>query len=137
MRPKLAAFGALVVGTLLALALTASSAPAGDAPNQGDPDKVLKVDNPNVWCEDAEPGKKVEGGLGRKIRVWAKDPIDFVTVKSGKNAEVVFAEFDEFWGKIKLSKDVSNYVVWTCPKEPPTTTTSTTTTTTSTTTTDY
>ena len=38
-------------------------------------------------------------------------------MKSGKNAEVVFAEFDTFKGKIKLSKDVSNYVVWTCPKD--------------------
>jgi hypothetical protein len=38
-------------------------------------------------------------------------------VKSGKNAEVVFAEFDTFEGTIKLSKDVSNKVVWTCPKD--------------------
>jgi hypothetical protein len=114
MRSKLAA---LALGALLALALTAGPAVAGDAPNQGDPDKVLTVDNPNVSCEYPEPGKKVEGDFGRKIHVWAKDPIDFVTVKSGRDAEVVFAEFDEFKGKIKLSKDVSNYVVWTCPKK--------------------
>jgi hypothetical protein len=80
------------------------------------------------------PAEKVEGDFGRKIHVSASDPIDFVTVKSGKNATLVFAEFDEFSGKIKLSKDVSNYVVWTCP-EPTTTTTSTTTTSTTTTTT--
>ncbi len=66
MRPKLAAIAALVLGTLLALALASSSAPAGDAPNQGDADKVLTVDNPNVTCEDAEPGKKVEGELRAK-----------------------------------------------------------------------
>ena len=130
MRTKLAAIAALVLGTLLALALTSSSAPAGDAPNQGDADKVLTVDNPNVTCEDAEPGKKVEGGFGQKIHVSAEDPIDFVTVKSGKGATVVFAYFDTVSGKIKLSKDVSNYVVWTCPEEPPTTTTSTATSTT-------
>jgi hypothetical protein len=114
MRSRLAA---LVLGVALALALIAGPAIAGDAPNQGDPDKVLTVDNPNVECENPEPGKKVEGDFGRKIHVSADDPIDFVKVKSGRDAEVVFAEFDETEGKIKLSKDVSNYVVWTCPKK--------------------
>jgi hypothetical protein len=115
MSRKLAAIGA---GAVLALALAAGQAAAtGDAPNQGDPDKVLTVDNPNVSCENPKPGDKVEGDFGRKIHVSSNRPIDFVTVKSGKNAEVVFAEFDTFKGKIKLSKDVSNYVVWTCPKK--------------------
>ncbi len=131
MRPKLAALGALVLGTLLALALTASSAPAGDVPNQGNPDKVFTVDNPNVSCENPVPGKKVEGDFGPKIHVSANSPIDFVTIKSGKDAYEVWSEFDTFSGKIKISKDVSNYVVWTCPG---TTTTSTSTATTTSTT---
>jgi hypothetical protein len=44
-----------------------------------------------------------------------------VTVKSGKGAVVVSGQFDTSSGQITLSKDVSNYVVWTCP---PATTTS-------------
>jgi hypothetical protein len=114
MRPRLVT---ACLGLLLALAVIAGPATATRAPNQGDPDKVLKVNNPNVWCEDPKPGHKVEGDFGRKIFVRSDHPIDFVTVKSGKNAEVVFAKFDKFWGKIKLSKDVSNYVVWTCKKD--------------------
>jgi hypothetical protein len=110
-------FVAVVLGGLVTLAVSVAPATAGDGPNQGDPDKVLKVDNPNVWCKDPVPGKKIEGDLGQTIVVYASDPIDFVTVKSGKGAYVVFAKFDKFWGKIKLSKDVSNYVVWTCPKK--------------------
>ena len=106
----------VILGVLVTLAVVAAPAAAGGAPNQGDPDKVLKVDNPNVWCDYPVPGKKVEGDFGRTISVYSSNPIDFVTVKSGQGAYVVFATFDKFWGKIKLSKDVSNYVVWTCPK---------------------
>ena len=114
MSRKLAAIGAVAV---LALALAAGQAVATDAPNQGDPDKVLTVDNPNVSCENPKPGNKVEGDFGRKIHISTSRPIDFVTLKSGKNAEVVFAEFDTFEGTIKLSKDISNKVIWTCPKD--------------------
>jgi hypothetical protein len=52
--------------------------------------------------------------LGRTISVRASQAIDSVTVKSGKNASVVEASFDEYSGTITLSKDVSNYVVWVC-----------------------
>jgi hypothetical protein len=90
--------------------------------DQPDPAKVLTVDNPNVSCESPVAGPKVEGGLGRTIVVSAQDPIDFVTVKSGGGAVVVSAQFDTNQGQITLSKDVSGYVVWTCPA--PTTTTS-------------
>lgn len=96
--------------------------------NQGDPDKVLTVDNPNVSCASPVAGPKVEGNLGTTITFSAGAPIDFVTVKSGKGAVVVSATFDTTSGTITLSKDVSNYVVWTCP---PATTTSGATTTTS------
>lgn len=104
-------------GIPFAMALGAAPAAAAEAPNQGDPSKVLTVDNPNVKCAEPVPGAKVEGGLGRTIKVSASDPIDFVTVKSGSGAEVVSASFGTTWGKITLSKDVSNYVVWTCPKK--------------------
>ena len=66
-------------------------------------------------------GPKVEGNLGTTISFSAAAPIDFVTVKSGQGAVVVSAQFDTTSGQITLSKDVSNYVVWTCP--PATTTT--------------
>src|SRR5512132_3192338 len=95
--------------------------------NQGDPDKVLTVDNPNVSCASPVAGPKVEGNLGTTITFSAGAPIDFVTVKSGKGAVVVSATFDTTSGTITLSKDVSNYVVWTCP--PATTTSGATTTT--------
>src|SRR5215218_2271625 len=95
--------------------------------NQGDPDKVLTVDNPNVSCASPVAGPKVEGNLGTTISFSAGAPIDFVTVKSGKGAVVVSAQFDTTSGQITLSKDVSNYVVWTCP--PATTTSGATTTT--------
>jgi hypothetical protein len=91
--------------------------------NQGDPDKVLTVDNPNVSCASPVAGPKVEGGLGTTISFSAEAPIDFVTVKSGEGAVVVSAQFDTTSGQITLSKDVSNYVVWTCPPAGPTTTT--------------
>jgi hypothetical protein len=95
--------------------------------NQGDPDKVLTVDNPNVSCASPVAGPKVEGNLGTTISFSAGAPIDFVTVKSGEGAVVVSATFDTTSGTITLSKDVSNYVVWTCP--PATTTSGATTTT--------
>ena len=102
-----------------ALALTAGPASAGNAPNQGDPSKVLKVDNPHVSCAYPQPGPKIEGGLKRYITFYANAPIDFVTVKSGEKASVIHAWFDryEFKGTIKVTQDVSNYVVWTCPKK--------------------
>src|SRR5215218_1162245 len=83
--------------------------------NQGDPDKVLTVDNPNVSCASPVAGPTVEGNLGTTISFSAGAPIDFVTVKSGEGAVVVSATFDTTSGTITLSKDVSNYVVWTCP----------------------
>ena len=91
--------------------------------SQGDPDKVLTVDNPNVSCASPVAGPKVEGDLGTTISFSAEAPIDFVTVKSGQGAVVVSAQFDTHQGQITLSKDVSNYVIWTCPPTGPTTTT--------------
>jgi hypothetical protein len=87
---------------------------------------VLLVDNPNVSCESPVPGPNDIGQLGETITVSADDPIDFVTVKSSPGAEVVSAQFDTFEGQITLSKNITAYVVWTCP--PPTTTSPTTTT---------
>ena len=87
---------------------------------------VLLVDNPNVSCESPVPGPHDLGQQGQTITVSAEDPIDFVTVKSSPDAEVVSAQFDTFEGQITLSKNITAYVVWTCP---PTTTTSPTSTT--------
>ncbi len=87
---------------------------------------VLLVDNPNVSCESPVPGSLEVGQQGQTITVSAEDPIDFVTVKSTPDAEVVSAQFDTFQGQITLSDNITGYVVWTCP--PPTTTPPTTTT---------
>ena len=75
------------------------------------------MDNKKVWSKYPTPGKKVEGNFGRTIKVSSYHPIDLVTVKSGEGAYVVSSWFDTYKGKITLSKDVSNYVVWTCPKK--------------------
>jgi hypothetical protein len=83
---------------------------------------ILLVDNPNVSCESPVPGPGEIGQLGETITVSAEDPIDFVTVKTSPAAEVVSAQFDTLAGQITLSKNITGYVVWTCP--PATTTTS-------------
>jgi hypothetical protein len=95
-------------------AAVAAPAAAGYV-NQGDRDKVLKVYGP-AKCNDPVPGKKVEGGLGTVIQFSSYAPIAKVTIKSGKGAYVVYKYIGTYYGKVKLSKDVSNYVVWTCPK---------------------
>jgi hypothetical protein len=115
MRSRLAA---LSVGLLLALAMIVGPASANvQAPNQGDPDKVITVNNQNVQCQNPQPQQKREGDFGRTINVRANHPIDFVTVKSGQGAFVVSKSFDTFQGQITLSKDVSNFVVWVCKQQ--------------------
>src|ERR687892_552151 len=66
--------------------------------NQGDPDKVLTVDNPNVSCASPMEGPKVEGDLGTTISFSAGGPLDFVTGKSGGGAGGVSATFDTTTG---------------------------------------
>jgi hypothetical protein len=104
---------ALVLGALLALAIAVPAA-MGTAPNQGDPSKVLTVYGP-AKCDCPVPGQKIEGGLGRFIHFSSDSPIAKVTIKSGQGAYVVWSSIGTYYGKVKLSKDVSNYVVWTCP----------------------
>jgi hypothetical protein len=87
---------------------------------------VLLVDNPNVSCESPVPGSLEIGQQGQTITVSAEDPIDFVTVKSSPDAEVVSAQFDTLQGQITLSKNITGYVVWTCPAPTTTSPTSTT-----------
>lgn len=108
----------VLLAGLVALGVSAPSALATDAPNQGDPSKITKVDNTKVWCKYPTPSAKVEGNFGRTISFHASRPIDFVTVKSGDGAWLVHSWFDSYRykGTIKMSKDVSNYIVWTCPK---------------------
>ena len=110
MRTKL-----LLVFLGLLVGMMAIAGPAAAGVNQGDPGKVLRVDNASVWCKDPVPGTKIEGDLTTTIKFRAAHPIALVTVKSGKDARVVSYSFDTYHGTITLSKDVSNYVVWTCP----------------------
>jgi hypothetical protein len=107
---------------ILAVAMLVAMLPSAAVAhvNQGDPSKVLLVNKVYVDCgPDAVPGKKIEGDLGSKITFKSVNPIDYVTVKSGKKAKVEWSAFwyenGKFWGTIQLNKDVSNYVVWTCP----------------------
>jgi hypothetical protein len=106
---------------LLLAAMLPGVSVAGDVPNQGNPDKVLWVHNPgDPCCDEAEPGRKVEGDFGPFLIVWSDDPIDMVSIKSGNGAHVLWQHFgynaykDKYFAKIKISKDISNYVVWTC-----------------------
>jgi hypothetical protein len=102
----------LFVGALLAVAIAVPAA-LGNV-NQGDPSKVLTVYGP-AKCDYPVPGKKIEGGLGHVIHFSSYHPIAKVTIKSGQGAYVVWKDIGTYYGKVKLSKDVSNYVVWTCP----------------------
>jgi hypothetical protein len=111
---------AFLLGAVLLVGLVTLSYTGFALADQGNPSKVLTVDNPNVSCESPVAGPKVEGELGPTIVVSAQDPIDFVTVKSGVGAVVVSAQFDTNQGQITLSKDLSSYVVWTCPPTTPT-----------------
>jgi hypothetical protein len=121
---------AFLLGVMLLVGLAALGFTGLARADQAGPMRiVLIVDNPNVSCESPVPGLKDEGQLGQlgqTITVSAEDPIDFVTVKSNPDAEVVSAQFDTFEGQITLSKNITGYIVWTCP---PTTTTSPTSTT--------
>jgi hypothetical protein len=118
---------ALLLGVVLLVGLaTLGFAGLARADQVGPLRLVLLVDNPNVSCESPVPGSLEVGQQGQTITVSAEDPIDFVTVKSSPDAEVVSAQFDTFQGQITLSDNITGYVVWTCR---PTTTTSPTSTT--------
>jgi hypothetical protein len=112
MRPKLTGGVARI---LFVLALFVAPAALASGENQGNDSKVLTVDNPAVSCESPVAADKVEGDLGPTVEFTTDDPVDFVTVKSGNGAEVVSSSFGATGGSVTLSKDVSNYVVWTCP----------------------
>jgi len=109
-----------VLATSLAAAMLPGAVVAGSAPNQGNPAMVLTVDNPAVACgDDAVAGTKVEGGLGRIVDILSDAAIDKVTIKSGRRADDRGAWFsdDGLHAWVELSKDVSNYVVWSCPPD--------------------
>ncbi len=84
--------------------------------NQGDEDKVLTVASGFECAGSLVAGDKVEGGLGETVSFSAAAPIVQVTLKSGKDATVVASSFasDFRSGSVTLSKNVSNYIVWTC-----------------------
>jgi hypothetical protein len=98
----------LLVG-LATLGLTGLASADQIGPNP----TVQLVDNPNVSCESPVPSIPVVGQLGDTLTVSTEDPIDFVLVKSAPNAEVVTADFGT--GQITLTKNITSYVVWTCP----------------------
>jgi hypothetical protein len=98
----------LLVG-LATLGLTGLAGAAQIDPNP----TVQLVDNPTVSCESPVPSVPVVGQLGDTITVSAKDPIDFVLVKSAPGAEIVTADFVA--GQITLTENITSYVVWTCP----------------------
>jgi hypothetical protein len=102
----------LLVG-LATLGLTGLAGAAQIGPNP----TVQLVDNPTVSCESPVPSVPVVGQLGETITVSAEDPIDFVLVKTAPGAEVVTAQFDttSTSGQITLTKNITSYVVWTCP----------------------
>lgn len=79
---------------MLLVGLVTLSYPGLALTDQGNPSKVLTVDNPSVSCQSPVAGSKVEGELGRTIVVSAEDPIDFVTLKSG----VGVATDQQHWG---------------------------------------
>ena len=117
----------VVLATSLLAASSAASSPgkgagAGSGVNQGDPDKVLTVGSGFACAGALVAGAKVEGGgLGRTVVFRAGTPIAQVTLKSGKDATVVTSSFaaDYRSGSVTLSRDVSNYIVWTCSSAPP------------------
>ena len=105
----------ILAGSLLAAMLPATALASGA--NQGDESKVLEIDNGNVSCPYPTALEKVEGDMGRWIQGSSTDLIDKVTVKSGQGAAVVqqYTTVSDHYFFIKLTKDVSNYIVWTCP----------------------
>jgi len=102
----------LLVG-LATLGLTGLASADQIGPNP----TVQLVDNPNVSCESPVPSATDAGQLGDTLTVSTENPIDFVLVKSAPNAEVVSAQFDttSTSGQITLTKNITSYVVWTCP----------------------
>ena len=102
----------LLVG-LATLGLTGLASADQIGPNP----TVQLVDNPNVSCESPVPSAIDAGQLGDTLTVSTEDPIDFVLVKSAPNAEVVSAQLDttSTSGQITLTKNITSYVVWTCP----------------------
>ena len=97
--------------------------PWGNGPNQGKYDEAKFVVVPGgASCCTPVYGTKVEGGnLGRYEKVYSEYPIAFISVKSGKGVELKWSNDGYSSSKgmwyvtFKLTKDISNYVVWTCP----------------------
>jgi hypothetical protein len=110
MRKTTTSFALAIIGATCIL-----SVPASAAPNQGDATKVTTVTNPAISCSAPVAETKVEGGgMGTTITVTTTNPVAFVTVKSGSSAILVSSTFTDTGATITMSKDVSNYIVWTC-----------------------
>jgi hypothetical protein len=113
---------ALLMSSLLAVMLSGVVAAGkyvdygwGPGPNQGEASKVVKVLGPySIKCTPV-PGVKQEGDFGKIVMIEPKAYLYGVTVKSGKDA--TFELVDKGCGKYEIrgTKDISNFVVWTCP----------------------
>jgi hypothetical protein len=106
--------GSFVIAIAVSGVTCALSTAAFGAPNQGDTSKLTTVTNAAVSCESPVAAPKVEGSMGTTISVLSTDPISFVTIKSGNGAVLVSSTFGATGATITMSKDVSNYIVWTC-----------------------
>ena len=91
----------------------------GPGPNQGEFSKVIPLRNDAVNCCVPVASKKYEGDFGTWKYIKASAPIYGVTVKSGKNANFWLKDigwkYGKYWVKIYGDKDISNFVIWTCP----------------------
>lgn len=116
MRKTIGSFAiAIAASSVTCLLSTAAFA----ASNQGDSSKLTTVANAAVSCLNPVAADKVEGSMGTTISVQSTNPITFVTIKSGNGAVLVSSEFGTTGATITMSKDVSNYVVWTCASVDP------------------
>lgn len=106
--------GSFAIAIAVSGVTCALSTAAFGAPNQGDETKLTTVSNAAVSCLNPVAAAKVEGSMGTTISVLSADPITFVTVKSGNGAVLVSSAFGTTGATVTMSKDVSNYIVWTC-----------------------
>jgi hypothetical protein len=114
---------ALVMSGLLAAMLSGVAAAGGktvdygwgDGPNQGEESKVVLVPGPAFCTCVPVPSMKYEGSFGKIESIDPDGSLYGVSVKSGKNAEfkLVYVGCGKY--EIRGTKDISNFVIWTCP----------------------
>jgi hypothetical protein len=118
-------FLAVLMSGLLAVMLSGVAAAGkyvdygwGLGPNQGEASKVVKVEGPYFCSCTPVPSKKYEGGFGTSVMFEGKAHLYGVTVKSGNGAWFKLAYKGCGRYEIYGNKDISNFVIWTCPCGP-------------------